>query len=97
MYQPQDYIQQLADHIKINLKKGYTIIALKVSLINQGYSKISIEKAIELVNKQLADSAPEMKEKPQITYKIISDKNQPMTISTTPKNSFWKWLKGVFV
>ena len=96
MYQPEDYIQQLADHIKINLKKGYTTMALRVSLINQGYSKISIEKAIELANKQLADSAPEMKEKPQISYRIISDKDQPMTISTTPKNSFFGWIKSIF-
>lgn len=97
MYQPEDYIQQLADYIKINLKKGYTMAALTVSLLNQGYSRISIEKAIEIANQQLADSAPEMKEKPQIFYRIISDKNQPITISTTHKNSFWKWLKEIFV
>jgi hypothetical protein len=97
MYQSEDYVQQLATHIKINLKKGYTIEAMTVSLLNQGYSRISVEKAIELANQQLAASAPEMKEKPQIIYKLISDKNQPIKISTIPKNSFWRWLRNRFV
>jgi len=67
----ENYIQQLADYIKKNLAKGYTLDALRFSLMNQGYSRISVEKAIELANKQLAVSVPPMKEKPQITYKII--------------------------
>jgi hypothetical protein len=88
MYRSEDYIQQLADHIKTNLKKGYTIEALTVSLINQGYSRISVEKAIELANQQLAASAPEMKEKPQISYKIEPE--------IPVKKSFWKTLKDWF-
>ena len=88
MYKPENYIQQLADHIKINLKKGYTIEAMRFSLINQGYSRISVEKSIELANQQLAASAPEMKEKPQISYKIEPE--------IPVKKSFWNWLKGLF-
>ena len=67
------FIQQLADHIKKNIKKGYTIDALKYSLINQGYTRISVEKAIDLANQQLADEIPEVKEKPEISYRIIED------------------------
>jgi len=88
MYKPENYIQQLADHIKINIKKGYTIEAMRFSLINQGYSRISVEKSIELANQQLAASAPEMKEKPQIFYKIEPE--------IPVKKSFWNWLKGLF-
>ncbi len=73
MYKAMDYIQQLADYLKRNLAKGYTLDSLKFSLISQGYSRISVEKAIELANKQLAEKAPEMKEKPQITYKVIPE------------------------
>lgn len=70
MFKPQpDHVQQLADYLKKNLSKGYTIDSLKFSLINQGYSRISIAKAIELSNQQLAETAPIMKEKPQIIYK----------------------------
>jgi hypothetical protein len=69
MLRQDDYIQQLADYIKKNINKGYTIESLKFSLMRQGYSRISVNKAAELVNEQLAAKAPAMKEKPQIVYK----------------------------
>lgn len=64
------FIEQIADHIKKNLKKGYTIDALRFSLISQGYTRISVEKAIELANKKLAEELPLMREKPEIIYKV---------------------------
>jgi hypothetical protein len=74
------YIQQIADHIKKNLTKGYTLESLKFSLMKQGYSRISIAKAIELANKQLAEEAPKLKEKPEINYtavtEAVSEENQ---------------------
>jgi len=88
MEQQKNLIDQLADHIKKNIAKGYTIDALRFSLMNQGYSRISIEKAIELANQQLAASAPEMKEKPQIIYKIEPE--------IPEKKSFFERLKDWF-
>jgi hypothetical protein len=73
MYRPEDHTQQLADYFKKNLAKGYTLDSLRFSLINQGYSRISINKAVEIANEQLANSAPVIKEKPQITYKAYSE------------------------
>ena len=67
----RDPVQQLADYFKKNLSKGYTPDSLKYSLMSQGYSKISVEKALSLANKQLASLAPKMREKPQITYRFI--------------------------
>ena len=67
------HTQQLADYIKKNLKKGYTIDSLRFSLINQGYTKISVENAIELANKQLATEIPLIKERPEIIYKIVEE------------------------
>ena len=95
MYQPQDHIQQLADYIKKNLSKGYNLDSLRFSLISQGYSKISVEKAIEIANKQIATEIPPMKEKPQIVYRLVEDNSEPFTISeTSNKKSFWKRLFG---
>lgn len=85
MYKPQDHIQQLADHIKKNLSKGYTIESLKFSLMNQGYSRISVQKAIDLANLQLASQVPVMKEKPQITYTAIPE---------SPRQGFFKRIFG---
>jgi hypothetical protein len=96
MYQPQDYIQQIADHLKKNLSKGYTIDALRVSLTKQGYSKISIEKAIDLANHQLAAKAPPLKEKPHITYKILDENNHEANIFSSRGfgKKFWRWIFG---
>jgi len=65
--------QQLADYIKRNLSKGYTLDSLRFALMNQGYSRTSIEKAIELANKQLAEQAPKMQEKPIIKYEVVDE------------------------
>ena len=71
MYRPEDYTQQLAEYVKRNIAKGYTLDSLKFSLMSQGYSRVSVEKAIELANEQLAYQAPILKEKPQIIYRTI--------------------------
>lgn len=76
MYKPDDYVKQLADHIEKNILKGYTLDSLRVSLTSQGYSRISIEKAIAITNKKLASKIPKMKEKPQITRRIIYDNDK---------------------
>ena len=98
MYQPKDHIQQLAEYIKRNLAKGYTLDALRFSLIKQGYSRISVEKAIELANQQLAASAPEMKEKPKITYTLLDEYNNPIkSFQVEPeKKGFWQRIINWF-
>lgn len=90
---PKNYIEQLAEYIRSNLKKGYTLESLKISLEHQGYSKISINNAAELVHKQLSKTAPILKEKPEITYTVIEEpiivKEQypkEPAISTIPEN-----------
>lgn len=83
----KDYIQQLANYIMKNLAKGYTTDSLRFSLLAQGYSRLSIENAIKLANEQLAAKAPPMKEKPQITYKVIGDDS---TTTYEKKHGFFR-------
>ena len=80
--------QDIADYIKKNLKKGYTLDSLRYSLISQGYSRISVENAIDLANKQMAKEIPQIKERPEIIYKVVTETE---IIKTEPK-SFWKKL-----
>ena len=87
MDRQKNYIQQLVEHIKINLNRGYPIDSLKFSLMNQGYSRVSVERAIDIVNKELASTIPLLKEKPQIIYKIINDGEE---IRISKKISFWQ-------
>ena len=65
------HIGKLVDYFKKNLKKSYTPESLKWALINQGYSKTAIERALRMANKQLAEEAPILEEKPVIKYEII--------------------------
>jgi len=73
MSNPVNQNQQLADYIKKNISKGYTQDSLKYSLMKQGYSRTSVEKAMELANKQLASNAPRMVEKPTKKYETIDE------------------------
>ncbi len=96
MYKPQDHITQLAKYIINNLNKGYTVDSLRVALINQGYSKISVSNAIDLANKKLAEHAPIMKEKPKITYKILDQENNPVKIVSESNTGKFGFLKKIF-
>jgi|TARA_B100002003_G_C14114015_1_gene535836 hypothetical protein len=93
MYDNKTPSQQLADYILKNLKKGYTLDSLRFSLVSQGYSKISVENAIELANKKLAEHIQPIKEKPTITYKIIKDDDEPILVEPK-KESFWERVFG---
>lgn len=92
MYQPNDYVMQIANYIITNLKKGYSMDSLRFSLMDQGYSRISVEKAIEQANKIMALSAPAMKEKPRIIYKTEPD----VSNFSYKKQGFWSKIKGWF-
>jgi hypothetical protein len=89
--------QDIADYIKKNLKKGYTLDSLRFSLISQGYSKISVENAIDLANKQMAKEMPRIKERPEIIYKVVTENGElkdksPNEIASTNKKGFFNKL-----
>lgn len=80
-------------YFKKNLKKGYTLDSLKWALIGQGYPRSSVEKAMEIVNKELAKEAPVLKEKPIIKYEVFDYKDRPIKV----KNSWWKkFFKNIY-
>ncbi|MBI2047335.1 hypothetical protein HYT26_04215 [Candidatus Pacearchaeota archaeon] len=84
-----NYLKQLVSYIKKNLSKGYTIEALKWALVNQGYSRGSVEKAIDITNRELAASAPKLVEKPVIRYEAV-DEEKP------EKKGFWQRIADFF-
>lgn len=85
------YIDNLVKYFKKNFKKGYPAESLRWALIRQGYSRNLVEKAMEQANKELAQEAPELKEKPKITYEIVDENNNPIII----KRPWWKRLFGL--
>ena len=74
MFKKNNFMDELTDYIKSNLKKGYTKESLKWALINQGYSRLEVEKAIKKSDISLAEEAPILKTKPIIKREILEPK-----------------------
>ena len=87
MAKGENYIQQLAEYLRKNLKKGYTKDSLKWALINQGHSKLEVEKALKRLEEELSKEAPILKTKPEINYEVVEPKD-----AVLEKKSFWKRL-----
>ncbi len=85
-----DSRRRIADYIKKNLTKGYTLESLKWALINQGYPRMTVEVAIQQANKELAEEAPILKEKPVIKYEVFDEGDRPVKI----KLAWWKRIFG---
>ena len=91
MMKKGDYLGELSVYIKKNLKKGYTKESLKWALVNQGHSKLEVEKALKKVEEDLSREAPVLKTKPEITYDVVEPKNAVLE----EKKSFWKRIFGL--
>jgi len=61
-----DRVQGIAEYVKKNIHKGYTIESLKWALINQGHSKVEIDKAISLATEQLEKESRKQQEQEQL-------------------------------
>lgn len=91
MIKKGDYVGELSDYIKKNLKKGYTKESLKWALVNQGHSKLEVEKAIKKAELELARDAPILQTKPEISYQVV----EPKDAIVEEKKSFFKKLFGL--
>lgn len=86
-----DYVGELSEYFKKNLRKGYTKEALKWALVNQGHSKREVEKAIQKVDEELGREAPILNTKPEIKYEVLSPENAILQ----EKKPWWKKLLGL--
>jgi hypothetical protein len=84
------YRRKLVEYIKRNLKKGYPIETLKIALINQNYSRPTIEEATIEATNEMALEAPTLREKPKIEHQIIFEN------PSVEKKSFLKKLISFF-
>ncbi|MEM7825913.1 MAG: hypothetical protein QW412_03595 [Candidatus Aenigmatarchaeota archaeon] len=91
MMRKEDYLPQLIEYLRKNIKKGYKIDQLKWILINQGNSRVLVEKAIEIVEKEFPKFA--VKKEPEVTpqQKIEQPK---IEIIKEKKKGFYSKLFG---
>ena len=86
-------VAKFINHI---MKRGKKTIARKIvyrafNIIKEKTKKEPLEvfeKAIDNANKEIAETAPKLKEKPTIRYEIIDEHDNPIKV----KKSWWKGL-----
>ncbi len=83
---------ELLNYLKRNIKKGYTKESLKWALIEQGYSRLEVEKALKNVDVELAREAPVLKTKPSIEYEVVEPKSMA---SKAHGLSIWQKIKKI--
>lgn len=81
----EDYVQELVEYFRKNVRKGYTKESLKWALVNQGHSRLEVEKAMRRVDEALGQEAPVLKTKPEIKFEVIEPKD-----AVIEKKSWWK-------
>ena len=91
---------KLIERIKQNLLKGYKEDSLRWALINQGYSRITVDRDIKRALKEIedenksAEQKKEKSEKPKITYQLYDENNRIVYGKTSGGKKFWKKLFG---
>ena len=88
------YMGRIVGYVKRNLKKGYTKESLKWALIEQGHSRLQVDKAFKKAEEEFAREAPILKTKPKITYEVVDPKetqqsNTKAISKGNNKKSFW--------
>lgn len=81
---------KLTEYLKKNIKKGYPIETLRIALVNQGYSRATVDEVIKDVMNQIASEAPVIKEKPQIEHEIVTEEVPEPVV----KKTFWQKIFG---
>ncbi|HIH52369.1 hypothetical protein COT60_02900 [Candidatus Pacearchaeota archaeon CG09_land_8_20_14_0_10_30_9] len=84
---------QLVEYFKKNFSKNYPEDSLKFALLNQGYSRTAIEQAVVQAHKEIAETAPVLREKPVIKYEVFDEKNNLLKLG---HSKFWKKIKVFF-
>lgn len=84
-----NYMQNLVDYSKKNLRKNYTPDSLRWALINQGHSRIEVDKAIIQAQNELVREST----KPATSTQLIQQ-SQPQIEIEPEQKSWWKRIFG---
>ncbi len=81
-----NYVKNLVDYAKKNIQKGYTADSLRWALVNQGHSRIEVDKALtmaqsEVTKQSMSEARAQTKaqQQPQVQVDVEPE-----------KQSFWK-------
>lgn len=88
-----NYIQNLIDYTKRNLKKGYSQDSLRWALINQGHSRLEVDKALSAAQAEVSKESM-VSQRPASQQSQAPQSMPSVSVEPEPKQSFWKRLFG---
>ncbi len=83
MMRRRGVVDELTDYLKKNIQKGYSRESLHWALVNQGYSRLEVAKALESLDRELPKETQNLGTKPHIEHRIISNGVE------SQRKSFW--------
>lgn len=83
-----NYMQNLIDYTKRNLNKGYAPDSLRWALINQGHSRIEVDKALAAAQGSIAKAVPASRMQP--SQPQAPSNSVAIHIEPESKQPFWK-------
>jgi len=92
-----DHITPILSYLKKNLAKGYKIQNLRWALINEGYSKTEVEKAIRVLGTETEreQKEAEIKQRRESAKQAVSLINDEMP-SCVEEEGLWSKIKSWF-
>lgn len=85
------YIDTLSNRIKLNLKKGYNRESLKWALVNQGHSRIEVDKAFRQAELEISKDT-QMARQQQIA---MAPPPMIIPVEEEPRKGFFARLFGL--
>lgn len=82
-----DQISPLVDYMRKNLAKGYKINELRWTLVSQGYSKIEIDKALNIINQEQGEEDKRKADIEAATKKMMEE-SKPELVKEEKKGFF---------
>lgn len=79
-----NYVQNLVDYTKRNLKKGYAPDSLRWALINQGHSRIEVDKSLSIAQAEISKESLSQRSRTE------SVAEPHIEVDVEPKPSLWK-------
>jgi predicted DNA-binding protein with PD1-like motif len=92
MPKEKEIVTKIVEYVEKNLKKGYSLEELKWALINQKYSKIEINKALEIISARTNKAKQEERQK-EILAATVVEENQFDEIEKGFMKKFFKKFK----
>jgi SOS response regulatory protein OraA/RecX len=84
-----NYMNGLVDYAKRNLQKGYNKDSLKWALVNQGHSKMEVEKALAQASSEVETQRAKQPISPPAAAPVVE-----MQVEPEQPKSFWKRMFG---